>query len=181
MVFGFGEKKKDDKDQVKEAVSKKDASAMSPQGIPEHISELAYKEPMPTMDQMKEKVPDELKMAEPIPEKAKFAPLFVKIDRYREILESINRLKMAIVNIHSLIEVQNQLKSLRSQVDQEMHKEIAKMNKVVESLDTELVRPKAVEPYLMPKPSETAKMHGYVSELEGELSKLQDQLKKIEE
>ena len=178
MVFGFGEKKKKT-DEVKEAVSG-GAPVMKAEGIPGHVAELEYKEPMPSMEHIRNNVPDDLKMVEPIPEKAKFAPLFVKVEKYREILESINRMKMVIVNLQSIIEVQNNIRTLRSQVDEELHKEIAQLNEVIQNLDTQLVRPKAVEPYIMPKPSETAKMQGYVSELEGELSKLQDQLKKME-
>ncbi len=178
MVFGFGEKKKKT-DEVKEAISGR-PPAMQVQGIPGHVADLEYKEPMPSMDQIKERVPDDLKMVEPIPEKAKFAPLFVKVEKYRDILESINRMKMVIVNLHSIIEVQNNITVLKSQVDKELHKEVAQLNEIIQNLDTQLVRPKAVEPYIMPKPSETAKMQGYVSDLEGELTKLQDQIKKIE-
>lgn len=179
MVFGFGKKKKKN-EEVKEAVSGR-TPAMEVHGIPSSVSELEYKEPMPTHEQVKDSVPDDLHMVEPLPEKAKFAPLFIKVEKYREILEAINRIKMIIVNIHSLTDVQNNLRTLRTQVDEEMQKEISQLNQTMQTLDTTLVRPKAIEPYVMPKPSETAKMHGYVSELEGELSKLQDQLKKIEE
>ena len=180
MVFGLFEKKKDENKDVKEAVSKKEAPTMKTTGIPEHVASIEYKEPMPTPEEVKEKLPENLHMAEPLPEKAKFAPLFVKVEKYREILESINRIKMILVNVQSLFNVQNEIKTLRAHVDEELQKELHQLQEVMAVLDNELVRPKAVEPYIMPKPSETAKMQGYVSELEGELSKLQDQLKKIE-
>jgi len=180
MVFGFGKKKDENIGNVKDAVSKRNES-MDMHGVPQSVLNLEYREPALGPEDVKDSVPDELHMVEPLPDKARFAPLFVKVDRYREILESINKMKANIVNVQSMLSIEKQISDMKSQVDSELEKEVQELKLIVNALDKELVRPKAVEPYIMPKPSDVAKMETYVSDLQNELSKLQSQVKKIEQ
>jgi len=74
-------------------------------------------------------------------EAAHFAPLFVKIDRYREILNSMNSIKNTLAMIKNTFNVMNELEKLRAENSRVVQEAIEKVDKKILMLDSEFLRP----------------------------------------
>ena len=74
-------------------------------------------------------------------ERAAFAPLFVKITRYKQILNSLNYLKMSVNLIRNQLAILNELDRLRSENMQVLESTIEKVSNVLVKLDAEFMRP----------------------------------------
>ena len=175
--MAFWKKKKKEVEEVKEAVGEK---KISPEPVkhelPSEISKLEYSEPKgplpfetPTMGS-----PIEYK---PMPESVKIAPLFIKIDRYREVLENIEKLKTAFSNVQNAFRLKNEMDKLRAETDALLEKSIEKFAQITSKLDKEFVRPQSKE--TLTKPMKTEKVEGYVSQLRDELTRLETNIKEL--
>jgi hypothetical protein len=74
-------------------------------------------------------------------EAAHFAPLFVKIDRYREILNSMNSIKNTLTMIKNTFSVMSELDKLRAENSRVIQEAIDKVDKKILTLDSEFLRP----------------------------------------
>jgi hypothetical protein len=74
-------------------------------------------------------------------ERVAFAPLFVKITRYKQILNSLNYLKMSVNLIRNQLAILNELDRLRSENMQVLESTIEKVSNVLVKLDAEFMRP----------------------------------------
>lgn len=155
----WGKKKEQEIKEIKEAVS-------GPQTMP------LPAEPPKEMAELQK-----LELAPPS-EKPRFAPLFVKIDRYREVLEDIQTLKSLLSDINNLISLRREVEKIKEELDALSEKNIQQFFNVTEALDDEFARPEAAGPYI--KEVKIDRVDKYISELQSELIKLQDQLKKLE-
>lgn len=81
--------------------------------IKREVSRKSLSEPIAS-NQLPHEIIDLEKMIEETP---KIAPLFVKIEKYKEILESIQRLKMALKNIQFLLAFKEQIKKIDIESD----------------------------------------------------------------
>jgi DNA-binding transcriptional MerR regulator len=75
------------------------------------------------------------------PEKPMFAPLFVKIDRYRQILNSLSYLKNTMVMLKNSFYTLSELKRLEEDNLKMIQDTIEKINEKLLSLDSEFLRP----------------------------------------
>lgn len=72
---------------------------------------------------------------------AVYAPLFVKIDRYRNIISSVSSLRNTAIVVKNTLSVMNELEKTKQQTTSLMREAIEKLEKRLNSLDNELVRP----------------------------------------
>ncbi len=70
-----------------------------------------------------------------------FAPLFVKIDRYRQILNTLGYLKTAMIMIKNSFVTLNELERARLETSSLIKEALEKIDKKISALDTELIRP----------------------------------------
>lgn len=115
-----------------------------------------------------------------LPERPRFAPLFVKIDRYQEVLKTIEDLKAMLLNLRDILSVMQQLDKIRMESESLLQKNIQEVVKNIAALDTEFVRPRGVGLEEAVTPTfRTEKVESYVGELERELQHLRSQLQQM--
>jgi chromosome segregation ATPase len=109
------------------------------------------------------------KGAQPKQERPAFAPLFIKLDRYKQILNSITELKTTLVMIKNSLSVLNELEKLKSDNLKMIEKAIERFDKRISALDSEFLRPSGYHEEL---PEE---LYG-IESLEATLTGLRDQV-----
>lgn len=115
-----------------------------------------------------------------LPERPRFAPLFVKIDRYQDVLGSIESLKTILLGVRELLNLMQQLDRIKMDSEALLQKNIQEIVVIISNLDKEFVRPKGVQMDEHPIPEmEYEKVGSYVGELERELNNLKSQLQDL--
>ncbi|MBU3957576.1 MAG: hypothetical protein KKB25_00705 [Nanoarchaeota archaeon] len=147
---------------------KKDIEAVKQAVVPQEKSQSAE---MPKFDLGK------------LPERPRFAPLFVKIDRYREILNSIENLKSILLGVRDLLNLMQQLDRIKIESETLLNKNIQEVIMNISNMDKEFIRPKGVNV------EETAhdmhdnmgyeKVGSYIGDLQRELDNLKSQLQTL--
>jgi hypothetical protein len=112
-------------------------------------------------------------------QKPAFAPLFVKIEKYRNVLDSINDLKTTIIMLKNALIVQRQIEGLRDENRKFLELATDKIDKKVVSLDTEFMRPRGFEEEFPPATYETEGLEGVVDDLKKQIEGLKSELKAI--
>jgi hypothetical protein len=135
------------------------------------------KEPAPTAPTSPPLEPMEIEKetSEPIPV---FAPLFVKLERYREILGSLNELKGTLESIRNAFMMLNEMDRLRYENMKIVQGAIDAVDERLKSLDSEFVRPVGFDdqnqtvPYAEGLEGELEALKGQVEQLRGDLKTL---------
>lgn len=154
-MFGFGKKKKDEIQEVKDMV-----------------------EPaQPIMQRQPELVEINRIEMPSVSEPKNFAPLFIKIDKYKEVLQKVQKMKSIVNNLNRLVALQNTIEKARSDSIEAMRKNVDDFQQTIKTLDQELVRPQTMEPFI--KDQTTQPVDTYTKDLEDEIAKLKEQLKNI--
>jgi len=112
-----------------------------------------------------------------LPERPRFAPLFVKIDRYQEVLSTIQNLKEILLGARDLLNLMQQLDRIRLEAETLLQKNIQEVVLNISNMDKEFVRPKGIqtEEHQVSN-AEYEKVGSYVGELQRELDNLRSQL-----
>ena len=108
-----------------------------------------------------------------------FAPLFVKIEKYRNVLNSINDLKTTIIMLKNALMVQRQIEGLRDENRKFLELAINKIDTKIVSLDTEFLRPRGFEEEFPSATYETTGIEGVVEDLKKQIEGLKSELKTI--
>ncbi|MDD5416869.1 MAG: hypothetical protein PHU12_02730 [Candidatus Aenigmarchaeota archaeon] len=151
----FWNKKKDNVSEIKEAVESKPVVMPKPLGVPQ-------------LDKI-----DIPSVAEP----KVFAPLFVKVDKYKEVLQKLQKLKTTVSEMNSLMLIQRDIEKLASDVDSMLKNSVQEFSEITNQLDTELVRPQSFEPFI--KDMGARKNEGQLKEVENEVAKIKEKLQTI--
>ncbi len=154
-MFGFGKKKKNDIEEVKNVIEPAKPIIPKPSEIP-----AINKIDVPTVGEPKN-----------------FAPLFIKVEKYKEVLTKVQKMKSIVSNLNRLIILQDSIEKARSESIDAMKKNITDFQSTVQTLDQELVRPKQMEPFI--KDTQTQSVDTYTNQIEDEVNKLKEQLKNI--
>lgn len=72
------------------------------------------------------------------------APLFVKVDKYREVLTTLNEVKLFMSGVKQLFSLMHEIDTVRSDAVNIMRATVERMEKAVVEIDSELLRPKGV-------------------------------------
>ena len=89
--------------------------------------------------------PVEAAAAEEKQEKPEFAPLFVRLNRYRQILRTMNYLKNTIAMVRSGLAILKEMDKLREENLKLIESSVEKVEKRLLSLDSEFMRPSGYE------------------------------------
>ena len=112
-----------------------------------------------------------------IEETPKIAPLFVKIEKYKEILKSIQKLKVCLKNIRFLLTFKEQIKKIDSEADELMMKVIRDFSQVTNEFSMNFAIPRGIR--YIPKPPVEERVDKSVSDLGAKITKLREELEKI--
>jgi hypothetical protein len=98
------------------------------------------------------------------------APLFVKVDKYREVLTTLQEVKLFMAGVKQLFGLVNEIEAVRSDAVNIMRATVDRLEKSIVEIDSELLRPRGVT---MTDYDRTSSEIGHV---EQSLTDLQNQL-----
>jgi len=108
-------------------------------------------------------------------EREQSAPLFVKVEKYREVVSSIQEMKLFIAGVKDTFAILQELEHVRSDAINIMKVTVQRLEKATMELDSELLRPRGVNisPF---EQGETEAKH-----IESSLTELQKQLLELKQ
>ena len=146
----------DDLEEIKKEVSRK--------SLPEPIAS----RPLP------HEIIDLEKMIEDTP---KMAPLFVKLEKYKEILDSIQKLKTTLKNVQFLLALRDHVKKIELESDDLLMKSVQNISQLTNDFSMNFAVPRGVN--YIPKPPIEEQVDSSVSDLGTRITKLREELEKI--
>ncbi len=105
------------------------------------------------------------------------APLFVKVEKYREILSSVQEMKIFISGVRQLFNVLNELEAVRSDAIKIMRATVQRLEKGVLEIDTELLRPRGL--MAESRGEEASHIQTSLEELQRQLADLKTELQEM--
>jgi len=177
MAFFRRKSKEEDLEELRDIVRDRAFEPEIPEVKPKDEAKATQEEMMP----VQQKPVQEERPLVPSQETPKptFAPLFVKIEKYRNVLDSINDLKTTIIMLKNALIVQRQIEGLRDENRKFLELAIDKIDKKVVSLDTEFLKPRGFEEEFPPATYETEGLEGVVDDLKKQIEGLKSELKAI--
>lgn len=119
--------------------------------------------------------PPQEEMAQPT-----YAPLFVKIDRYRNILSALGSIKAAMGLIKNSFGALNELDKARIQTMGLIRDALDKVEKKMDALDHELVRPTGFNTQATPEEyQDVHNVTATVADLKGQIQQLKSELQQM--
>ena len=112
-------------------------------------------------------------------ERPVFAPLFVKIDRYRNILNSLGQLRTSIVMIRNSFATLNELEKARFETLKLIEEAVGRVENKLSALDSELIRPAGYHSEVSPEYQDVETVQATVADLKGQIDQLKSQLEHI--
>ncbi|MFH0949151.1 MAG: hypothetical protein V1802_01560 [Candidatus Aenigmatarchaeota archaeon] len=104
------------------------------------------------------------------------APLFVKVEKYKEILITIQELKTFLVGMKQLFSVMHELESVRSDALNILRATLQRVEKNVVEIDSEFLRPKGLDLPITRDDMELRHIETSLSDLQHQLGTLRKEL-----
>jgi len=115
---------------------------------------------------------------EEVKERSSFAPLFVKLDRYRQILNTMNYLKNTMNMVKNTFSILNELEKIRMENLKLIQETIEKADKKILTLDSEFMRPSGfIEE--MPELTDVESLEATLVDLREQVGQLKSELKNM--
>ncbi len=108
-------------------------------------------------------------------ERPAFAPVFVKLDRYKQILGSMNYLKTTLMIVKNSLSVLDEMDKLRSDNLAVVKDALDKVEKKILTLDSEFLRPSGFHEE-MPQLHDVASLSVTIDDLKGQIEQLKSEL-----
>lgn len=109
-----------------------------------------------------------------------YAPLFVKIDRYRSILSALGSIKGAVGLVRNSFSALNELERARGQTMTLIQSALEKIDKKLDALDKELIRPTGFNTQASPEDyQDVHNVTATVSDLKGQIQQLRNELQQM--
>ncbi len=143
----------------------------------EEIKKEVFKRAMPEPVASKPLPHEVIDLEKMIEETPKIAPLFVKIEKYQEILKTIQKLKVSLKNIRFLLAFKEQIKKIDTEADELMIKSISNFSRTTNEFSMNFAIPRGVK--YIPKPPVEERVDRSVSDLGAKITKLREELDKI--
>ena len=174
MIF-FSKKPKQEEEmkKIKKAVEAKDIPEKESEMLPENLPELPKQ-----MPEMPERIKPEIPEITP-QEPTVSAPLFVKIEKYRNVLNTLNDLKTTILMLKNALVVQKELERTRDENVSLIQSGINKIDKKILALDAEFLRPRGYIEQLPTHIHESEGLEGAVDNLKSQIDDLKSELETI--
>lgn len=107
------------------------------------------------------------------------APLFIKVEKYRDILSSLQELKTFVSSVKQLFTVMHELETVRGDALKIMRASIQRLEKSLIEIDSELLRPKGFELPEMPGDTEIRHVESSLGDLQKQIAALKRELQEI--
>lgn len=174
-LFGWG-KRREEVREIKEAVAGPAAPYPEYPALP--MPPMPMARPFPTQPAPPKYPSPPSYPAPPVTPVApgKFAPLFVKVEKYKDILETVAKLKGTLANIESILKARAAIMELRSGADELLQRQLAVCAECAAALDSVIVRPPALESMAVAQPEV---IEGEMTQISSRLSALSEQLREI--
>lgn len=174
MIF-FSKKPKQEEEmkKIKKAVEAKDIPEKESEMLPENLPELPGQ-----MPEMPERIKPEIPEITP-QEPTVSAPLFVKIEKYRNVLNTLNDLKTTVLMLKNALVVQKELERTRDENVNLIQSGINKIDKKLLALDAEFLRPRGYIEQLPTHIHESEGLEGAVDNLKSQIDDLKSELETI--
>lgn len=109
------------------------------------------------------------------------APLFVKVEKYRELLSTVQTMKVFVSGIKQIFNVLQELETVRAESLKTMRASVQKLERSVTEMDTELLRPRGVDfTDLVESEDEVAHIEDSLTDLQKQIASLRRELKELE-
>lgn len=111
-------------------------------------------------------------------ERSSFAPLFVRLNRYKQILSTMNYLKNTINMVKSALSVLNELDKMREQNLKMVQGAIDKVEEKMLKLDSEFMRPSGFVEEI-PEVQDVEIVEATLSDLKGQIDQLKSEIEQM--
>ncbi|MBI4014479.1 MAG: hypothetical protein HY365_00840 [Candidatus Aenigmarchaeota archaeon] len=115
----------------------------------------------------------------PAPPQPGTAPLFVKVDKYYDILRSVQEMKTFLAGTRHLYNVLAEIENVRNDALKIMHATLQKIEKNVVEIDSEFLRPGEAAYPTEQKTAEVQHVESSLNELQEQLSSLKKELQAL--
>jgi hypothetical protein len=112
-------------------------------------------------------------------ERPAFAPLFIKLDRYKQILNSITELKTTLVLVKNSFSVLNELEKLKNENLKMIEKAMERVDKRISALDSEFLRPSGYHEELPEELYGIESLEATLVDLRGQVDQLKTELRNL--
>lgn len=112
------------------------------------------------------------------------APLFVKLERYKDILDTVSEIKMTMIKMRNAISILSELNNLINENLKMIKEAIDMMDKKIASLDSEFIKPPSLQEKGLKEPPKVTEEFGgglsdVLSNLKNQVSQLKSELQSI--
>lgn len=107
------------------------------------------------------------------------APLFIKLDRYKQILNSLAELKTALVMIKNSFSVMNELEKLKNENLKMIENVIERIDKRISGLDSEFLKPSGYREELPEEVYEVESLGATLTDLRDQVNQLKAELESL--
>ncbi len=107
------------------------------------------------------------------------APLFVKVEKYRDILSSLQELKTFISSVKQLFTILHEVETVRSDTLKIMRASMQRLEKSIIEIDSELLRPKGFEMPDVSSDVEIRHVEASLGDLQRQIAILKRELQEI--
>ncbi len=175
MIF-FSKKPKQEEEmkKIKKAVEAKDIAREESESFPENFPEMPE-----SMSEFTERIEPEMPERISRPEPIVSAPLFVKIEKYRNVLNTLNDLKTTVLMLKNALVVQKELERTRDENVNLIQLGINKIDKKLLALDAEFLRPRGYIEQLPTHMHESEGLEGAVDNLKSQIDDLKSELETV--
>jgi hypothetical protein len=104
------------------------------------------------------------------------APLFVKVEKYKELLVTIQEMKIFISSIRELITIINEADHIKDDALKMLRASVQRMEKNLVEIDTDLMRPRGIDIEVTKGDIEVRQVQSSLDELQHQLANLKKEL-----
>jgi hypothetical protein len=106
-------------------------------------------------------------------------PLFVKVDRYREILETLHDLKLSVSSLKGTIKLQNEIEAKAAENRAMLFDAVNKLDQKIEFMDNEFKKPEGFKENLKAPKTEKEDIKEAVGKLKGQIETVKKELSSL--
>lgn len=140
---------------------------------------------------MDEELPFELDIMEPpaeplvrqsyrrLPQDDIAAPLFVKVEKYKEILVTVQEMKVFVAGVKQLLPIITEADNIKGDALKMVKASIQRMEKNLIEIDSELLRPRGIDIEVTKGDIEVRQIQSSLTELQDNLSNLKKELNEM--
>jgi chromosome segregation ATPase len=113
------------------------------------------------------------------PERPAFAPIFIKLDRYKQILKTVNEVKTSLSLVKNSFAVLNEVENLLNENMKMIEVAIEKIDKKISALDSEFLRPSGYRDELPEEIYAVESLDSSLSDLRHQVTQLKSELENL--